>query len=55
MKITYDPAKRDATLISRGLDFADAVEVFAGSTLPMIGSTTAKSGSSLPGTCEAGW
>lgn len=30
MKITFDPAKRDATLESRGLDFADAAEVFAG-------------------------
>jgi uncharacterized DUF497 family protein len=30
MEITFDPAKRDWTLRQRGLDFADAVEVFAG-------------------------
>jgi uncharacterized protein len=30
MKISFDPAKRDWTLRSRGLDFADAAEVFAG-------------------------
>lgn len=33
MKITFDAAKRDATLRDRGLDFADAAEVFAGRTL----------------------
>jgi uncharacterized DUF497 family protein len=33
MKITCDPAKRAATLAERGLDFEDAVEVFAGDTL----------------------
>jgi len=32
MGITFDPAKREATLENRGLDFADAVEVFAGQT-----------------------
>lgn len=30
MKITFDPAKRDATLANRGLDFVHAGEVFAG-------------------------
>lgn len=30
MRITFDPAKRDETLRERGLDFADALEVFAG-------------------------
>ena len=30
MKITFDQAKRAATLKHRGLDFADAAEVFAG-------------------------
>ena len=30
MKISYDPAKRAKTLEERGLDFADAAEVFAG-------------------------
>jgi uncharacterized protein len=33
MKITFDPAKRDQTLQDRGLDFANAAEVFAGLTL----------------------
>lgn len=33
MRITFDPAKRDRTLIERGLDFADAVFVFAGVTV----------------------
>lgn len=30
MDISFDPRKRDATLLDRGLDFADAVEVFEG-------------------------
>ncbi|PZA10239.1 BrnT family toxin [Rhodopseudomonas palustris] len=30
MRITFDPAKREATLLERKLDFNDAVEVFAG-------------------------
>jgi uncharacterized protein len=33
MKIIFDPAKRDATLRDRNLDFADAVKVFAGPVL----------------------
>ena len=33
MKITFDPAKRAATLAERGLDFEDAGEVFQGDTL----------------------
>ena len=32
MRITYDNAKRARTLAERGLDFADAAEVFAGLT-----------------------
>ena len=28
MRITFDPAKREATLRQRGLDFAEATEVF---------------------------
>jgi uncharacterized DUF497 family protein len=32
MRISFDPAKRDATFIDRGLAFEDAAEVFAGST-----------------------
>jgi uncharacterized protein len=30
MKITYDPAKREATLLERGLDMALAGDVFEG-------------------------
>ena len=33
MSITFDPAKRDKTLAESGLDFADAVFVFAGVTV----------------------
>lgn len=32
MEITFDPRKRDETLRARGLDFADAAEVFSGLT-----------------------
>jgi uncharacterized protein len=35
MAISYDPAKRDETLAERGLDFADAEQVFAGLTLTL--------------------
>ncbi|MBB6227754.1 BrnT family toxin [Polymorphobacter multimanifer] len=30
MEISFDLAKRDRTLVERGLDFADAALVFAG-------------------------
>ena len=30
MRITCDPVKRTATLVERGLDFADAAALFAG-------------------------
>lgn len=33
MRITFDPVKRQATLDERGLDFADAALVFAGTTV----------------------
>jgi uncharacterized DUF497 family protein len=33
MDISFDPAKRAATLANRGLDFADAGLVFAGTTI----------------------
>jgi uncharacterized DUF497 family protein len=33
MDVSFDPAKRDATLANRGLDFADAGTVFAGQTV----------------------
>ena len=32
MEIVFDPAKREWTLHERGLDFADAAEIFAGAT-----------------------
>ena len=31
--VTFDPAKRKTTLESRGLDFADAYQVFAGAVV----------------------
>jgi uncharacterized protein len=33
MDVTFDLAKRDSTFAERGLDFADAVQVFAGVTV----------------------
>ena len=33
MRVTFDPAKRQATLAERGLDFRDPAQVFAGPTL----------------------
>ena len=33
MRIAYDPAKRESTLRERGLDMADAVDVFDGPTI----------------------
>jgi uncharacterized DUF497 family protein len=36
VRITYDPAKRQATLTERGLDFADAAKVFGGVTLTLL-------------------
>ena len=36
MQITFDPAKRDATLKERRLDFAAAAEVFAGHTYDRV-------------------
>jgi uncharacterized protein len=33
VEITYDPAKRNLTLVERGLDFEDAKVVFAGPVL----------------------
>jgi uncharacterized DUF497 family protein len=35
VKITFDPDKRAVTLAQRGLDFADAAEVFGGLTLTL--------------------
>jgi uncharacterized DUF497 family protein len=36
MKISFDPPKRERTLRDRGLDFANAAEVFAGSTFDAV-------------------
>lgn len=36
MRISYDPAKRALTLARRELDFDNAVEVFAGSTIDVL-------------------
>jgi uncharacterized DUF497 family protein len=36
MRITFDPRKRERTLAERGIDFADAAEVFAGDTLDHV-------------------
>lgn len=33
MELSYDPEKRAQTLAERGLDFEDAVHIFAGATL----------------------
>jgi uncharacterized DUF497 family protein len=33
VRLTYDPAKREKTLIERGLDFEDALTVFEGPTV----------------------
>ena len=35
MQIAFDPGKRDRTLAERGLDFEDALQVFAGSTFDL--------------------
>jgi uncharacterized DUF497 family protein len=36
MEISYDASKRDRTLAERGLDFEDAVEVFAGPAIDLL-------------------
>ena len=38
MRITYNPEKRLRTLVERGLDFEDAIEVFEGLTLEIEGT-----------------
>lgn len=40
MKITFDPAKRKATLENRGLDMALVGEIFAGPTLTIPSDRT---------------
>ena len=36
MRVTFDPVKRAITLRERGLDFADAEEVFGGNTFTRV-------------------
>ena len=36
MQISFDPPKRDKTLLERGLDFAAAAEIFAGRTYDRV-------------------
>ena len=36
MELTYDPEKRAKTLAERELDFEDAVQVFAGTTIDYV-------------------
>lgn len=36
MQLSFDPTKRQKTLEERGLDFADAVRIFAGRTLTAL-------------------
>ncbi len=36
MEVTFDPSKRATTLEKRGLDFADAFEVFSGLTATKV-------------------
>ena len=36
MELSYDPEKRAKTLAERGLDFDDAVEVFAGPAIDLL-------------------
>ena len=57
MEVTFDPEKRDATLADRGLDFADAIEVFEGSqsTCRTCAGTTAKNASLPWDISAAGW
>ena len=38
MRLEFDPVKRDKTLAERGLDFADAGEVYAGPLLTQVDS-----------------
>ena len=36
MEVTFDPAKRQVTMEQRGLDFADAAQIFAGRSLTAL-------------------
>jgi len=57
VRITFDQAKRAKTLAERGLDFADAAQVFAGVTLEVEDTRKdmAKSASSVLAGSQAGW
>jgi len=56
--ITFDPDKRDSCLRDRGLDFADAIEVFAGLTIDTPDRRRDSGGKNVSprsDICEAGW
>ncbi len=40
MRLSFDPAKRQATLDNRGLDFADATHVFSGLVFEFVDDRT---------------
>ena len=57
MAITFDPTKRDKTLAERGLDFSDAVFVFAGVTAEIEDTrkNLVKHASSVTACWKVGW
>jgi uncharacterized DUF497 family protein len=57
MAIAWDEAKRKQTLEERGIDFADAVVVFAGrsTTLPDERRTQSRGSSRQDGYADASW
>ena len=57
MRISYDPAKRAATIKRRGLDFADAAEVFAGNYTEALDDRHAygEAATSQRDICGAAW
>jgi uncharacterized DUF497 family protein len=58
MQIRFDAVKRDATLANRGLDFADAREVFAGPVferVSMTGSITERPATSALACYAGAW
>jgi len=55
MRITFDPIKRDTALADRGLDFADAVEVFAGPVFEAPDDRFDYGEERISGSCGAGW
>jgi hypothetical protein len=60
VKISYDPQKRARTLAERGLDFDDAVRLFACSPVrqsisSMIGTITVRRAGSVSATSGNAW